>query len=115
SAYAITVTIADAYGRTATATSTANVAQMPLLVGAAPVVAAEGMPVPAGTTVATFTDTGGAEAAGDDAASRRRGGGAPPTPAPGPAGPRSWPAAAISRWYPTRPIPTRKRAPTATS
>ena len=60
--YFIGVTITDQDGGSETSVhSLANVAPMPLLPVALPVLAIEGLPVPADTTVATFTDTGGAD------------------------------------------------------
>jgi hypothetical protein len=49
----------------ASTTSTANIAQSPLLAVASSVVATEGVAVPITTTVATFTDTGGADPVAD--------------------------------------------------
>jgi streptogramin lyase len=81
SGYAIAITIHDEDGSTTTASSTANVVQMPLLPVAALVIAAEGSPVPAGTLVATFTDTGGADPTTDYSATVSWGDGSAPAPA----------------------------------
>jgi hypothetical protein len=69
SAIPIVVTIADRDGDTMTASGIANVAQAPLLAFGVPVSATEGIVVRAGTTVATFIDTGGADPVGDYSAS----------------------------------------------
>jgi hypothetical protein len=55
----VTVTFADQHGNTMIVNSTANVLDAPLLATGIPVSAIEGRVVPAGTTVATFVDTGG--------------------------------------------------------
>jgi streptogramin lyase len=64
----IVVTIADQDGSTATANSTADVAQAPLLALGVPVSATEGSVVRAGTLVTTFIDTAAAHSLGDYAA-----------------------------------------------
>jgi streptogramin lyase len=76
--YPLSIQILDADGSATTVSSTANVAQMPLLAVAAPVSATEGQPVPAGTIVATFTDTGGADPTSDYSAAILWGDGTPP-------------------------------------
>jgi streptogramin lyase len=63
------VTIADQDGNTTTVTSFANVSQAPLLGVGLPVVVTEGVPVPAGSPVASFTDSGGRDPLGDYSAS----------------------------------------------
>ena len=57
--YAISVAIVDDAGSTAIVSATAAVAQAPLSAAAAPLAAVEGVAVPAGTMLASFTDTGG--------------------------------------------------------
>jgi hypothetical protein len=59
--YPISVAILDPTGRTTIATTTARVAPAPLSAVAATIAAVEGAAVPAGTTLAAFTDTGGAD------------------------------------------------------
>ncbi len=59
--YPISVAILDAAGRTTIAAATAQVAQAPLAAAAASLAAVEGAVVPAGTTLASFSDTGGAD------------------------------------------------------
>jgi virginiamycin B lyase len=61
----IVVTIADDEGDMTAASSTADVAQAPLLASGVPVSATEGVVVRAGTLVATFIDTAGAHPLGD--------------------------------------------------
>jgi streptogramin lyase len=64
----VVVTIADDDRHVTMASSTALVAEAPLLASAVPVSATEGAVVRAGTLVATFIDTGGAHPVGDYAA-----------------------------------------------
>ncbi len=59
------VTIADQDGSTTTVTSIANVIQTPLLAVGVPVLATEGVPVPAGSLVASFADSLGRDPLGD--------------------------------------------------
>jgi virginiamycin B lyase len=59
--YPVSVAVLDPDSRTIIATATANVAAAPLEAAGAPITAVEGAAVPAGITLATFTDTGGAD------------------------------------------------------
>lgn len=88
--YPVTVSIVDnGNGRTvtdptdsrATANSTANIAQSPLLPVANSVVATEGSAIAVGTPLATFTDRGGADAVGDYTATVNWGDGSGPVAA----------------------------------
>jgi hypothetical protein len=74
--YPVTVTITDRgdddslpldspFVSTTTVASTAQIVQSPLLPVANSLVSTEGTPIPAGTHLATFTDTGGADPIGD--------------------------------------------------
>jgi streptogramin lyase len=58
-AFAIGIDITDEDGGGTAVSSTADVDPTPLLTTAVPVLATEGVPVPAGTLVATFINTGG--------------------------------------------------------
>jgi streptogramin lyase len=59
--YPVSVAVLDPDSRTIIASVTANVAAAPLVAAAAPVATTEGAAVSAGTTLAIFTDTGGAD------------------------------------------------------
>ena len=61
----LNVTIADHDGSTTTVTSFANVIQSPLLAVGIPVLATEGVPVPAGSPVASFADNQWRDPLGD--------------------------------------------------
>jgi streptogramin lyase len=63
--FVMNVTIADEDGSTTTVQSTANVIQTPLLAVGVPVLATEGVPVPAGSLVASFSDSVGRDPLGD--------------------------------------------------
>ncbi len=75
------IDITDEDGGSTAISSTADVAAMPLVAAAVPVLATAGMPVPAGTLVATYIDTGGALPPGDYAASIQWGDGTAPVAA----------------------------------
>ncbi|GAC1465783.1 MAG: hypothetical protein NVSMB9_05700 [Isosphaeraceae bacterium] len=74
-------TVGDPTNSRATANGSATIKQSPLLPVANAVVATEGTAVPAGTPLASFTDTGGGDAVGDYSATINWGDGTPTVPA----------------------------------